>query len=313
MKNSIMPLFFAAIMFFISGCGGLEPVSGSPGLVIISTVFPGYDFARQICGDNARVSVLIPPGTEIHSYEPSARSMQQIQDCDLFIYTGGESDSWVDRILNALDKPVSVLRLIDCVNAVEQDEQDDHQHTDECDHPEQIVYDDHVWTSPANAADITRAILEAVIRADETNRATYEEKAELYINSLNELDRRFADFFAAAGNKTLVFGDRFPFKYFALRYGLEYYSALPGCGAEIEASLKDIQRLKAAIKEKNVTTVFYLESSSGQIAKTIAEDTKIKTAVLHSCHNVSKEQADNGATYISLMEENLDVLMGALK
>lgn len=301
-------------------CDADDDIGGSSGkLSVISTVFPAYDFAKQICGDNADVARLLPPGSESHSYEPSAQDIIKIQNCDLFIYVGGESDVWADKILDSMDTPVNTLKMMDCVNLVEEEivaGMQDEEHDEEGEEHEEggePEYDEHVWTSPKNAGKIAEAISEAICAIDGENSEVYQENTAAYVAKLNQLDKDFTDFFAAVENKFLIFGDRFPFRYFADDYGIEYSAAFPGCSTETEASAQTIKNLIDIVKAENISTVFYIEFSNHIIADSIAEATDTKTALLHSCHNVSKADLESGATYISLMEQNLAVLKEALK
>lgn len=278
----------------------------SDGILIVSTIFPGYDFARQVCGQSAEVVLLLPPGAESHSYEPSARDIITISECDLFIYVGGESESWIDDILASLDKPVKTLRMMDCVDLsleeVKEGMEGGHEHEHE---PE---YDEHVWTSPANALRIFNAVAGALMEIDPQNAEVYAQNADVYAAKLEGLDGRFEEFFAGVSNRLLVFGDRFPLIYFTREYGLDYYAAFPGCASETEPSAATIAFLIDKVKEKNVGAVFYIELSNHLIADRIAEATGAKTARFNTCHNVTKAQLDAGATYLSLMEENLQTL-----
>lgn len=285
-------------------------------LKVISTIFPGYDFARQVCGENAEISMLLPPGSESHSYEPTPKDIKDIQECDLFIYVGGESDSWVDDIIASLSTPVRTLKMMECVTAVEeklvegmQEESGEEEHHDE----DEKEYDEHVWTSPVNAVKITRAIASAVIEEDKENEAAYTSNTNAYVAQLEQLDKDFKDFFATVSNKTMIFGDRFPFRYFADEYGIDYYAAFPGCSNETEPSAATIAFLIEKVKTENLTSVFYIEFSKHLVADTIAESTGAKTALFHSCHNVSDDELNNGATYLSLMKQNLETLKTALK
>jgi len=301
-------LALALTILFLAGCVPQDrPVAGD-GLSIISTIFPGYDFARQICGDKATVTILLPPGAESHSYEPSLQQILKIQSCDLFIYVGGEADVWVDKILNSLPRPIRTLKMMGCVQVVEEKLFPGMQIAPD-DEPE---YDAHVWTAPANAAKIARAIGKALCEIDAENKIFYENNLTVYLEQLKRLDQDFRDFFAGVENKTLVVCDRFPFRYFAEAYGLNCYAAFPGCAAESEPSARSIVELVDAVVTEGVTTVFYIEFSNRAAADSVAELTHTKTALLHSCHNVSPAELANGVSYISLMEQNLATLREAM-
>ena len=252
----------------------------------------------------------MPPGVESHAYEPSARDIISIQDCDLFIYTGGFNDRWVEDVLRSLEREVPVLRMMDCVGLLREElkegMEEGHSHEDG------EEYDQHVWTSPANAVLIVQAIEDVLCRIDPENRVTYAQNAEDYAARLEALDGSFRQFFSAAGTKTLIFGDRFPFRYFAEEYGLDYYAAFPGCSSEAEPSAATVAFLIDKVREEGVNTVFYIEFSNHLVADSIAEATGAGTAMLHSCHNVTRQEMEEGATYVSLMERNLETLKGAL-
>ncbi len=312
-KIIIIILFFVTIFGFFTGCADNSKAENNTGKIsIVATIFPPYDFAREICGNSAEIEMLLPPGAESHSYEPSAQDIIKIQDADLFIYLGGESDAWVDDILLSLDTPIKTIRLMDCVSIVEEETVDgmEEEHHDEGteDEEHEKEYDEHVWTSPKNAILITQAITNAICEIDTQNTDLYKQNSLDYISQLEDLDSQFAEFFATVKNKTLIFGDRFPLRYFVDEYSLPYFAAFPGCSNETEASAATIAFLIDKVKKEKIGTIFYIEFSNHQIADSIAEATNTKTALFHACHNVSKEELENGATYLSLMKQNLATL-----
>lgn len=309
-KRAAILILAVILVLCIAGCKQQPDTKTNGKLQIVATIFPAYDFALQICKDIADVSILIPPGSESHSYEPSAQDIITIQNCDLFIYTGGLSDTWVDEILSSMDEPVKAIKMMDCVDAVEEVITEGMQEEEETGG---IEYDEHVWTSPRNAIRITEAIYSAVCEIDSPNASVYLTNYEAYIGSLEELDAEFTDFFATVENKTLIFGDRFPFRYFADEYGLKYYAAFPGCATETETSAQTIAFLINKVKEEKISTVFYVEFSNQLIADSIAEATGANTALLHSCHNVTKDDMNKGVTYLSLMQQNLMTLKEAMR
>ena len=284
---------------------------------VVATNFPAFDFCRQVAGGSADIVMLLPPGSESHSYEPTPQDILKIQNADLFVYTGGEGDAWVDDILSAFDHQVPAIRMIDCVNAVEKETlegmtEEEHEHEDG-DEAHEIEYDEHVWTSPKNADLIQRAIAAKLSALDPANAAAYEANSDSYGEALSTLDRKFSDFFAGVANKTLIVGDRFPLRYFADEYGLTCYAAFPGCSNETEPSAATIAFLIDKVKATGVSTVFCIEFSNHLVADSIAEQTGAKTAMFHSCHNVSRADLDAGATYLSLMAGNLETLREAMK
>jgi len=310
MKKFLALILLAPCILSLAACARRgEAASGklSGKLSIVSTIFPSYDFADQICGGKAEVTLLLPPGAESHSYEPSAKDIIKIQNCGLFIYVGGESESWVGSLLASMDKPVWTLKLMDCVNAVTEEIPEGMEAAGE-----EAELDEHVWTSPRNAIRIAEAIRDAVCEIDEQNRDEYKSNAAGYIEKLDRLDGEFSDFFAGIPNKTLVFGDRFPFRYFADAYGLQCHAAFPGCASETEASAATVKLLIDKVKAENISTVFHIEFSNHKTADIIAEAAGAKTALLHTAHNVTKDELQSGTTYISIMEKNLETLKGAM-
>ncbi|MDD3193566.1 MAG: zinc ABC transporter substrate-binding protein [Oscillospiraceae bacterium] len=298
-----------AALLVLGGCADTAALSSSDGRVqIVSTIFPSYDFARSIAGESADVTLLIPPGMESHSYEPTPQDMIQIQNCDLFLYTGGESDAWVEELLASFANPPQTVKMMDCVETYEEETVDGMQAESKPADAHETEYDEHVWTSPRNAVLIAQAIEQALCETDPAHEADYQRNAGDYISQLEQLDQDFRDFFAGLQNKTLIFGDRFPFRYFAEEYGLAYFAAFPGCSSETEPSAATIAFLIDKVKEENLHTVFYIEFSNHQVADSIAEAAGAKTALFHSCHNLTAQEQKDGATYLSLMAQNLDTL-----
>jgi len=277
---------------------------------IVATIFPQYDFARAIAGDKADVIMLVAPGTEIHSYDPSPADIIKIQKADVFIYTGGEADVWVNKILLSMDiSKKKIVRIMDCIDAVEeetvagmQSEEEEKRAQDE------IEYDEHIWTSPKNAIKITNAIATAICEADSANSDVYSINAEAYTSEIADVDDQIQTIVDNAKFKIIVVGDKFPFRYFVDEYGLDYKAAFNGCSTETEASAKTITYLIDTVKSNNISSVFYIELSNQNIAKAISEQTGAKMLLLNSCHNVSKYDFVKGVTYVSLMKDNAENL-----
>ncbi len=290
-------------------------------LQIVATIFSAYDFARQVGGDNAEVTMLLPPGSESHSYEPTPQDIITIQNCDLFVYVGGESDSWVNEILESMDTPIVSVKMMDFVNIVEEElvegmEEESHDAEAAASNEaaeEEVEYDEHVWTSPKNAIAISQGIAATLADIDSDNADLYTANSDAYTAQLTELDTAFSDFFSTVSKKMLIFGDRFPLRYFVEEYGLDYYAAFPGCSADAEPSAATVAFLVDKVKSENISTVFYIEFSNHLVADSIAEATGAKTALFQSCHNVSQADLDAGATYVSLMYQNLETLKGAMQ
>lgn len=291
------------LTFCLVSCG--KTGSDNNGKIsVVATIFPAYDFARHVCGESGEVKMLLPPGSESHSYEPTAQDILKIQNCDLFIYTGGESDVWVDKILHSMDRKINTLKMMDCVSVIEEEHAEEEE--------EELEFDEHVWTSPTNAVQIIEQIKNRLCEIDSAQKDLYAEKAASYITEINQLDRDFREFFDTVENKILIFGDRFPLLYFTNEYGLEHYAAFPGCAEHTEPSATTIASLIQKIKENNLTTVYYIEFSSHNIADSIANATGADTALFYTCHNVSKQQFSQGVTYVSLMRENLSMLKSTM-
>lgn len=305
-KKYILPILICALLLSIlPACDNKSNTETWDGtLKIISTVFPGYDFARQIAGDAADVTLLLPPGTESHSYEPTPKDIIQIQECDLFLYVGGESDTWVEEILSSLTKKPVIFKMMDSV-PLETEEEEGHDHEEE--------YDEHVWTSPKNAVLIAQKLGDAIAEQCVDKKDVIQANTKAYIAELEQLDQDFTELSESLTKKTLIFGDRFPFLYFAKAYGFAHYSAFPGCSAETEPSAATMAFLINKIKEENISTVFYIEFSNHAVADSLAKDTGVKTALLHSCHNLTADEMASGLTYIKLMEQNLCTLREALQ
>ena len=309
-----------ALLLLLSACGQSTEEDTDPDqLTVVATVFPAYDFAQAVGGDLADVQLLLPPGTESHSYEPTPADILAVQDCDLFIYLGGESDTWVETILESVELRGQTLRMVDCVPLLEEETvegmesyEDGHDH--EHDHSEApglgevAGYDEHVWTSPRNAALITRAVGDRMAELDPSNAEAYAAGTADYAAQIEDLDREFADFFAGVEDRTMVFGDRFPLRYFAEEFGIDYYAAFPGCSTQTEPSAATIAFLTDKVRQERIPTVWYIEFSNHLVADSIAEAAGVKTAMFHTCHNVSPEELESGATYVSLMEQNLESL-----
>lgn len=317
-------------VFVLSACNKTaKPEKTSGKLSIVTTIFPYYDFARQLAGNKADIRLLLSPGSDPHSYEPSPSDIVAIENCDIFIYNGGESDEWVDSVLSSVEnKNIKVMKMTEYVplrleQSMDHDHHDDghnhsehaDEHTDEDeghDHSEGEEYDEHIWTSIRNAEKISASIADELINADSANTDFYQENKKKYISELDGLDKSFESVVNAKKRDTLVFGDRFPFLYFVSDYDLGYECAFPGCSHETEPSTAVVSHLIDFTRENNIPVVFYLELSNGKIAQIISEDSSAKTMQFSSCHNVTKEDFENGATYISVMKQNLKALKEAL-
>lgn len=307
-------LFLIQILVILFAKAGLVTAEDQK-LNILTTIFPIYDFARTVAGDHADVSMLLPPGAESHTYEPTPRDILKIQNADLFIYIGGESDMWVDQILSSLgDKKPRTLVLIHSVNALPEEVVPGMQAEEESptSGEDEVVYDEHIWTSPLNAIKMVDAITVALSELDPAHAADFENNRAALDQKFQELDQTFRDIVKTAKRKTIIVGDRFPFRYLTEEYGLEYYAAFPGCSAEVEPSASTVAFLIEKVKAEKIPIVFYIEFSTHKIADAIADATGAKTMLLHSAHNVSQEDIDSGITYLNIMSENAEKLREAL-
>ncbi len=316
MKKLTAVLLILMLAFSFSACtpapSGGSSREGAEKLRIVTTIFPQYDFARQVTGDKAELTMLLHPGAESHSYEPSPKDIIKIQQSNIFIYVGGESDKWVDEVLSSLDTGnMRIIKLMDCVDALKEEHVEgmDAEHEDEADGYE---YDEHVWTSPKNAIKITKKISEAACEADKQNASYYKENTQSYLDKLKALDSSFTLAVKEAKRQVMVFGDRFPFRYFADAYGLDYYAAFPGCSSETEPSAATLKFLIDKVRDEKIPYVFTIEMSDQKVADTICEAAGAKKLLFHSCHNVTKEEFESGVTYVSLMQENYKNLLAAL-
>lgn len=306
-------LCMAAVLAVCCSCGKTETKKDDGKLNVVTTIFPPYDFAKNAGGEYVNVSMLLKPGMESHSYDPTPQDIIKIQECDLFIYTGGESDEWVKDILESSDKkPKKVLAMMDIADTVEEETVEGMEKEEEENDGDEIEYDEHVWTSPKNAINITASITNALCQLDENHQASFTQNMMAYRRELLQLDNSFREVADNAKRKTIVFGDRFPFRYLADEYDLKYYAAFPGCSAETEPSPSTVSFLIDKVREEKIPVVFSIEFSNGKVADTICESTGAKKLTLHSCHNVTQDEFDSGISYLSLMQKNVQALKEAL-
>lgn len=303
MKRLIAALLCLCLM--LCGCTAQpEKPHDETKLQIVCTSFPAYDFAREIAGDRAELTLLIKPGSEVHSYEPTPKDMIRIQESDLFICNGGESEQWAKTLITP---ELNTIYMMGCVDTVE--ESADGIYNAEDGEPE---LDEHVWTSPLNAIKISEEICNALCKLDTDNAEEYKMNFTAYKAQLMALDREFRQVIKNSGKHTLVFADRFPMRYFALEYGLDCYAAFPGCSSETEPSAKTVAYLIDRVREDKIPAVLYMEFSNQKMADVICEDTGCKKLPFYSAHSVSAEQFEQGVSYLDLMRINLNSLKEAL-
>ncbi len=296
------------ISFFMVGCGKEK---NDTKYKIITSNFSSYDFVRAIIKDvdDISVDILLKPGTETHDFEPTPQDIIDIQNSDIFIYVGGESDSWIDDVIKDINNNKSkIIKLMDLVDLYEEETIEGMETEDE----EDEEYDEHIWTSPVNAIKLVNKIKEEIISIDSNNKEIYEKNANNYIQELTEIDNEIREIVSTSKRKELVFGDRFPLRYFTEEYGLSYHAAFPGCSEQTEASAKTITYLINYVKNNNIPVVFHIELSNGKIAETIAKETGAKVMEFNAIHNISKDDFDKGITYVDYMKKNIEVLKEAL-
>lgn len=316
MKKVLKVMIVAIMVFGIVCLTGCNKNDENDKLTIISTSFPGYDFARAITkdNDNVEVKMLLKPGGESHDFEPTPQDIKDIKNSDIFIYVGGDSDEWIEDVLDDIDTDkTKIIKLMDLVNIVEEEHVEGmEEHEEEHEHEEEIEYDEHVWTSPINAITITNKLKDEVVKIDNENKELYEKNASNYVNELTNIDNEIKDIVKNGKRKEIIFGDRFPLRYFVDEYGLSYYAAFPGCSEQTEASAKTISFLINKVKEDKIPVVFHIELSSGKIANAIAKETGAKVLEFKTAHNISQKDFDAGVTYVDIMKDNIKVLKEAL-
>ena len=319
MKRRILSALLAlGLLLSLAACGAGGGAAAAEGqsnksLTVVTTLFPAYDFARELCGGRCEIVLLVPPGAETHSYEPTPQDLLRIQSCDLLICNGGESEAWLDTLLDGADGAFAVLSMLDCVDALEEEHKEGMQRIrEEEDEEDEIEYDEHVWTSPRNAAVICRAICEELCALDEAGAEEYRGNCESYCAKLDELDAAFRDIVAEARGNCLIFADRFPARYFVEEYGLDYFAAFPGCADDTEPSARTVAFLIDRVRGQNIPAVLYIEYSNQKMADVVCEDTGCGKRLFHTCHTVSAEDLKNGATYLGLMWANTESVKEAL-
>ena len=304
----------------LSGCAPQDDSAASNKLNIVTTIFPAYDWVREILGDEtdrAEITTLLDSGIDLHSYQPTVDDIVKISDCDLFLYVGGESDGWVDDALkNAPNKDRKVIRLLDVLgDSAKAEETVEGMQEEEHDHEEEAEYDEHIWLSLKNAQVLVAAISEALQETDPARKNTYAANAAAYAEKLSALDGEYRAAVDSGKYKTLLFGDRFPFRYLADDYGLDYYAAFPGCSAETEASFETVSFLAGKMDALGLPCVLTIEGTQHKIAETIVQNTAQKNQqvlTMDSMQAVTANDASSGVSYLSIMEKNLSVLKKAL-
>lgn len=339
-KNLILAVLCSCLM--LVGCGAKGEVTPADAgeateatqvsedgktISVVTTIFPEYDWVRQVVGSNSNVEItmLLDNGVDLHSYQPTAEDIMKIASCDLFIYVGGESDEWVeDALAESTNPDMKVINLLETLGDKVQEEEvvegmeaeEEEEEEGEEGEEEEVEYDEHVWLSLKNAEILVDEIANNLAEIDADNVDTYKTNAANYVTELTALDEKYATAVSEGNADTILFGDRFPFRYLVDDYGLNYYAAFVGCSAETEASFETINFLSEKIDELGLKTVLTIENSDQKIAETIISNTKNKDAqilAMDSMQTTTSEDVANGVTYLGVMEENLKVLTEALK
>ncbi len=293
---------FLLLFIFLVGC------TNSSDNTIVTTNFPSYDFARAITKNSKiEVEMLVKPGSETHDFEPTPKDIIKIEKSKFFIYTGGESDEWVEDIISSLNTGTKVIKMVDLVDLLDE-ELDSIAQVDE-----EKETDEHVWTSLDNAVTILEKIRDEIIEIDPENRDLYEKNTLEYISKIKKLDNEMKDLVNSSSRNEIIVADRFPFLYFAKEYNLKYYAAFKGCSDATEASAKTIAFLIDKVKEDKIPVVFHIELTDAKIAKAVAAETGAKVLELHSAHNISATDFNSGITYVDIMKKNIENLKEALR
>ncbi|WP_442913814.1 metal ABC transporter substrate-binding protein [Lacrimispora sp.] len=316
-KKSLKKLLFLCLSIPIAavallGCSRNEKPSytGESKLKVVTTLFPYYDFTRQVAGDKVELTMVVPAGMDSHSFEPTPADVQVIREADVLICNGGALEHWLSQVLNAVDSgSMTVVTGMDQVDAVQEElvegmEEEEHQ-VDDDGHGGDIEYDEHIWTSPVNAMILVESIRDALSEKDPENRSYYEESAKSYLEKLKKLDDEFRKVTENKKRDMIVVGDKFPFRYLADEYGLSYRAAFSGCSTDTEPSARTIAYLIDKMRLEQIPVIYYLELSSHRVSEIIAEETGAEPLLLHSCHNVSRREFDSGVTYLDLMGQNV--------
>ena len=336
MKRIVSLLFALTLALSLCACASPAEKADDGRLQIVTTLFPYYDFARAIAGDRADVTLLLSPGREAHSFEPTPLDAVTISEADVFLYNGGEGEYWVSSMLDAAGGNIAVTaRMMDYVDALDEefsegmqgadghdhshghddhDDHDDHDHDHDGDghDSDTVEYDEHIWTSPKNAVLLCRAVCAAICRADPENEAFYRANCDDYCAQLEALDARFAALCENAPRKLLIFADRFPMLYFCREFGLDYRAAFHGCSSDTEPSLATIKFLIDKVEDEDIPVIYTIDFGTKKVAAVVSECTGAAEETLYSMQTVSRADFDAGETYLTLMERNYEALRKGL-
>ena len=330
MKRILTLFLTLALILSLAACAAPGEKADDGKLQIVATLFPYYDFARAIVGDRADVTLLLSPGREAHSFEPTPLDAVTISEADVFLYNGGEGEYWVEEMLDAAGEHIAVkARMMDYVDALGEEfsegmqgadehghdhDHDDHDHDHEEDEhdSDKVEYDEHIWTSPKNAAILCRAVCDAICKADPANEDFYRANCDDYCAQIEALDARFADLCESAPRKLLIFADRFPMLYFCREFGLDYRAAFHGCSGDTEPSLATIKYLIDKVEDEGIPVVYTIDFGTKKVAAVVSECTGAAIETIYSMQTVSRADFDAGETYLTLMERNYEALRKGL-
>lgn len=321
LKKMILIIIVIVIMiiggYFIFNTGNTK-TKNSNKIQVVSSNFASYDFLRAIIGDNDNIELtfLLGAGKDTHSYDPTAQDLITIQNADLFVYVGGETENWSERVLSSLDnKNGKILCIADYVETIKEEEIDGAEHEEKTEEDAEGAFDEHIWTSPANAIAMVSSLKEALIEIDNKNKEKYEENANNYIAQIEKVDRQIQEIVDNKVRDRLIFADKMPMQYFIKYYDLQVSAAFSGCSTETEPSASTIAYLESKAKEENIPVILYIELNNGSIANTIANEVGngCQALQIQTLHNISLDDFNNGETWVSLMTRNIDVLQKALQ
>ncbi|MBE5805303.1 MAG: zinc ABC transporter substrate-binding protein [Clostridiales bacterium] len=314
----VLIVLMIATILGIASVKNIKVKSSSDKIEIVATLFPQYDFAKQVGGDKVNVTLLLPPGSESHTYEPTPQDMIYIDNSKMFIYTGEEMEPWAADLISGMKETVNVIDISKKIEMIDVNDFQEH-HNMEChencsvEHEHEHSYDPHIWLNPLYAIQMVETVRDELCRIDPQNSEYYINNANNYINEIKILDKEIEDVVNKSEKKKIAFGGAFAYAYFVERYNLEFISAYESCGENIEPSPAQVKNVIDYIKQNKLPVIFYKEYSNGSVVKTISEATGAKMLVLNTVHNVSKEELNNGATYVSVMRQNLENIKEALK
>ncbi len=303
---AVMITFFLIIGFIFILIGNVNNSEQTTDkIIVVTSLFPEYDFVKQIGKEKVDVQILLPPGTESHTYEPTPKDIVNINEANMFVFTSSIMEPWADKIANSIDSNTIILQAGNNINLIELEHDDGENHNEH-------EYDAHVWLNPLNAIKMVENITEKLCEISPKDSDYFENNAKEYIEKLKNLDKQIEETIQNSKNKKLVFGGEFAYIYFINRYNLEYETAYDGCGEGAEPSASKIKQIVDTINNEKIPVIFYEELSEGKIAKMVAEETDAEALVFHTAHNVTKEDLDNGITYIDIMNKNLEAIKKAL-